>query len=347
MKSFFIIYASIILFAQLSWGGVRLPLLTLRDQGNSLHCWAYSMSHLLESRALIRDSQKILINVEKDIMYWVDYDRMWFIYETKGDVYLNVDEGAWQIEYWESLLKHGKFISSVEVAEPSLLYNYPDAFKGGLPFMEEPRPTPDPTLMSFVEAKDYLRTLENDDVARAFIVDFLDRYYGKPVTITEWLDQKNMSISEVSSKILGSDFSDNHEIESVVLIKPTSDGNFGWVKYLYNRYWGYRYDETKILELVETSLDRHWPVTFDNVYHAMTIIGYEKTAEGTFYAIVDSDPAQISWYSEKDLRKQLNLVTFFKSTIADKLPPRSNRNMFVKKSGKELDRYDHVEIPPR
>ena len=89
----------------------------------------------------------------------------------------------------------------------------------------------------------------------------------------------------------------------------------------------YRYDEEKILNLIETALTNGWPVTFDNVYHAMTIIGFEKTANGTYYAVADSAPASIKWYPAGTVRYNLNLVTVAKTAIEGLIPPRDESNV--------------------
>src|SRR5688572_13808582 len=79
--------------------GVRLPVPYLRDQADTAHCWSYAMSNLLESRALAREGLAVHVNVEKDVVYWINYERMKYITETRNEFYLGSYEGGWQIEY--------------------------------------------------------------------------------------------------------------------------------------------------------------------------------------------------------------------------------------------------------
>ncbi len=337
---------AILVVSSLGLAETSIPLMTVRDQADTAHCWSYATSHLLEARALERSSEKVLINIEKDVKYWLDYERMKFVFKTKGDFYLGDYEGAWQIEYWESFLKHGKLLKGVETVQPSVTYAYPAEVRTGLPFMNEERPPVDATLMSFSQAKEYLLGETDEAKAEAFIVDYLNRYYGKPVMTTEWKGQQ-ISIAETASKVLGTDFDSHNKVESMVLVKPVTDNQFGWAKFLNERYWGYRLDQAKILSWIELSLDQHWPVTFDNVYHAMTIIGYHEVGAETYYAVADSQPATITWYSSGRMLQNLNLVTFSKEAVASVLPPRTRGNFYVTRRGASLDIYDHVNIPPR
>src|SRR5258708_771675 len=98
---------------------------------------------MLESRALYRDSTDIVINIEKDVKYWVDYERMLYVYRNKHEFYLGEYEGGWQIEYWESFLKHGKSIYQVKPAQPDVWYTPFEDYTQHLEFMAEPRPLPD------------------------------------------------------------------------------------------------------------------------------------------------------------------------------------------------------------
>lgn len=322
-----------------------LPLQTLRDQSSTAHCWAYATSHMLESRALTRESEKILINVEKDVKYWVDFERMLYIFRSKKNFYLGSYEGAWQIEYWESFLKHGKHIMSNEVTTPDIWYQPFKSFTKGLPFMAEPRPQPDPKLMPIDRVPDHLRAMKSETEALAFITDYLNRWYGKPVIETKW-SGASVSIQESASRVLGKDFGADMSVESMLLVKPVSDEKFGWVRYLDERYWGYRYDSSKVLDLIKLSLDRNWPVTFDNVGHAMTIIAYSSQKGQDYFAVADSAPATISWYSATSMFNNLNLVTFYFKAIQDQIPPKSRATAAALPEGVDVDQLDNTQIPP-
>jgi hypothetical protein len=325
-----------------------LPLQTLRDQDSTQHCWAYAMSHLLESRALVRHNHRILINVEKDVKYWVDFERMQYIFRTKKDFPFTKYEGAWQIEYWEALIKHGKHIAEATTSTSDIWYQPMAEFTQHLPFMSEPRPAVDPTLLSPDLAKLHLTKLQSENEAQAFIVDYLNRWYGVPSLRTHW-NGENIAIASSAYYILGADYPKNNKVDSVVLVKPVSDQAFGWVRYLTDRYWGYRYDSQKILNLVRTSLDNGWPVTFDNIYHAMTIVAYVYREENKqfFFAVADSVPGKITWYPDTKLLGDINLVTFFASAIPGELPPLTVDNMSIlRNSATKIDQLDNVEFPP-
>jgi hypothetical protein len=149
--------------------------------------------------------------------------------------------------------------------------------------------------------------------------------------------------------ILGADYNANQTVDALVLVKPTTDGQYGWIKYLDDRYWGYRYDRSQILNLIELSLTNKFPVTFDNVYHAMTIVAFTPAKDGVkYYAVADSIPGKITWYSQDKMLGQLNLVTFFKSAIPNSLPPRNSNHMLnmLIPMNKTIDQVDNVAFPP-
>jgi len=343
----------IFLYSATSFAGIRLPLNTLRDQGGTAHCWAYAMSHLLESRALSRDSTEAMIDIEQDTKYWVDYERMMFIFNSKKDFFLGTYEGGWQIEFFETLLKHGKAIrlsNNTHKTEP--FYPLLETFNGLIPFLPVERPLPDQTLISFTEASNILKnTIKTQEDAVSFSLDFLDRYYGKAKTTTQWFgnDIENTLIAE---KLLGSDYSENSKTSAFILVKPIPEngqqGEEGWVQYLSERYLGYRLHRTKILKLIETSLDNKWPVSFDNVYHAMTIVGYETKDQDTYYAVSDSSPAQIRWLNSKDMLDQLNLVSVAAVAVSGLLPKfEPEMAPYIRLQGNQnIDIIDNVVFPP-
>ncbi len=348
VQKLLLIFVLQILVSSFAFSGIRLPIHSLRDQSSTAHCWAYASSHLLETRTLDRESMDVIINIEKDVKYWVDYERMLYNFQTKKDFYMGSYEGGWQIEYWESFLKHGKSIYQVKINPPQILYPLFDLYSKNLGFIDSPRPTPDPTLISLEAVAEKLKgnDFKSESEVISFARDYLDRLYGKNSETTDWFDHE-IKTEETSKYILGKDYGANHETDSLVLVKPVTDGKFGWVRYLQDRYWGYRYDQTKILKLIEYSLDQHWPVTFDNVYHAMTLIGYEKKGGDIYYAVVDSAPGSIYWKASKDMLTQLNLVTFFKEAIQGQIPPRAGESVLRFPLGFMLDHYDHVDFPPR
>lgn len=348
-----LLIAAILLTQSLALAGVRLPIHNLRDQGDTAHCWAYAMGHALESRSLFRGEADVLMNTEKDVKYWVDYERMMYIYRTKKPFYIGEYEGGWQIEYWETLLKHGKPVLRTLNRPAEVRYEPFTRYDRGLPFTLVPRTGPGGR--SFYEASEKLAgtTFKNDAEAISYVIEFLNDYYGKPELTTRWFDQE-IPMKESARRLLGSDYASHSTVDAMILVKPVDDGEHGWVRYLEERYMGYRYDQSKVLDLVKTSLNRGWPVTFDNVYHAMTIIGYDTDASGVdFYAIADSDPVHIRWVDAEEMLMNLNLVTFFREGIAGEIPsamPASSRGGLgarFKSRGINIDRHDNVTIPPR
>lgn len=345
----YVLIVSSVLLTQTTHAAVQLPLTTVRDQSDTAHCWAYSASHFLESRSLVRDSQEVLINVEKDVKYWVDYERMMYNFRYKQDFYLGSYEGGWQIEFLETLFKHGKNLIRNQGVTPSITYKPLEDFFAGLPFMEEPRPVPNYTMIPLEQVTQKMHGFTDETQAHEFAIDYLNRLYGAPSTTTVW-DGQEIDLKESSQFILGSDFQKKNSVEAFVLVKPVYDGGYGWIKYLNDRYWGYRYDQNKILELVELSLTNQWPVTFDNVYHAMTIIGFTQAQDGQkFYAVADSAGGKITWYDESRMIADLNLVTFAKEAIQGALPERAQRTLLRMSlpQGKTIDQVDNVTFPPR
>jgi hypothetical protein len=271
-----ILFKSCVLSSLVTFIAVRLPLHSLRSQESTSHCWAYASSHMLESRALVRDSIDVVIDVERDVKYWVDYERMMAIYRLKHSVYLEQYEGGWQIEYWNAFLKHGKSIHQAKDGAPTITYPVLQDFTDHLPFMEAPQPKPDPTLISLSEVKEKLmHEIKTEDEARAFALDYLDRWRGKPNDKTSWMNEE-VNVEAVPERVMGGDFAAVHSVDDLILISPVSDGDYKWVKFLDDRFLGYRYPKDKVLALIQTSLDANWPVTFDNVGHAMTIIGFHS-----------------------------------------------------------------------
>jgi hypothetical protein len=347
LKNYFV--AAALIVSSFAQAQISLPLHTLRDQGTTDHCWAYSMSHILESRALSRDSQQIHINTEKDVKYWVDYERMMYIFRTKNKFYLGDYEGGWQIEFFESLIKHGKNIYNNAIVTPQIVYQPFAEYFSNMRFFPEPRPRPDKTLPSWESAASSMKRFTNEKEAHNYAINYLNRMYGPAQTTTLWNGQ-NVSISKSAQLILGDDYANNNSAEAVVLVKPIFDNQIGWAKYLDNRYWGYRYNIYKVLSLVELSLDNKFPVAYDNEFHAKTILAYAVKPDGTrAYAIADSIPGKITWLDANWLLNELNLVTFFKQALGDTLPPRTQENLLQLRlpMGTTLDQFDHVSFPPR
>ncbi len=339
-----------LLFSAATFAEVLLPIHNLRDQGPTDHCWAYSMSNILETRAQVRNSTQILINVEQDIKYWVDYERMMYIYRTKRNFFLGDYEGGWQIEFFETLLKHGKHLFNNSVQKTLIQYQPFQNYISSLKMSPLPRPRPDPTLESWYVIPDIMKTrFKTAQEAHEFTIQFLNRKYGKPQGNTRW-SEKIIPVNITAKQILGADYVVNRSVDSIVLVKPTYDGQNGWTKYLENRYWGYRYDKNQVLKLVDQSLDNKWPVGFDNVSHAMTIQAYVLDPQGTkHYAVADSIGGKIVWYSGDELLKELNLMTFFRVAIPKALPAKTERYMLQLRlpMNKTLDQFDQVTRPPR
>ncbi len=350
LRAFVGVYFSLGILGSL-WGGVRLPLKTLRDQGTTAHCWAYSMSHLLESRALSRENLDVMIEVERDVKFWVDFERMHYIHQSKKDFFLDDYEGGWQIEFFETLIKHGKSLArSAASATSDIVYPLFQNFNIHLPFENISRVAADASL-SFPRAKERLLSNEFSDFASAdiFIRDFLTAKYGEAQVRTTFLSEE-IAIKESASKILGSDFSQESTVNDFVLVKPVSDANVGWVKYLESRYWGYRMDRRQLPLMVRRSLDGNWPVTFDNVGHAMTVVGYGRPSENPDsayeYAVADSIPGKITWYTEAQLLNNFNLVTFRATAVSADIPARGPHTLALFPPDFNIDAHDKTQIPP-
>lgn len=339
-----IVAAGLFLFAFTAHAAARLPLLSLRDQATTTHCWAYASSHFLESRALLRDNQSVVIDVERDTKYWVDYERLWSIYKTKNaDIYFGSYEGGWQIEFWDSLLKHGKSVYKTETKAAEVVYREFDPFREHLDFIPGQVYPASTGLPSFEVARAHVANDIRDDVeARSYIVDFLDRYYGKPTATTQWFG-KEIATEELAENLLQGDFAAHNTTDDLYLVKPVTDGNYGWVKYLGERFWGYRLDQGRVLALVKHSLDQGFPVTFDNVSHAMTIIAHDEKGGQTMFAVADSGGGMITWYDSAAMLSNLNLLTVFKAAVQDQLPARPVTWM---SKGIRYDERDNLLMPP-
>lgn len=335
---------SLFLSLQVKAEGIRLPLHSLRDQSHTSHCWAYAMSHMLESRALYRGGVDAVIDIERDAKYWVDYERLMAIYKSKNDeIYFGDNEGGWQIEYWNAFLKHGKAFHKVSSNLAQILYPVFTPFNQHLDFMPGPTNPHDATLPTFAAAKKHVMSnLQSTAEVEKYAFDFLERYYGAPAEETNWMGE-TVSLNETAEKLMDDDFADHNTVEDLVLVKPVTDGDYKWVKYLGERFWGYRYDKEKVLQLVQHSLDNGWPVTFDNVYHAMTILGYDEKDGMDFYAVADSGGGSITWYESSRMLSNLNLVSFFKGSIAGELPAKPKK---AQNNGINYDKKDGTTIPP-
>lgn len=354
LQSFFK-FIGIFLFLNSLSAEISLPLHTVRDQSSTRHCWSYAMSHLLETRSLYAHKVEATINIEQDVVYWVNLERLMSIFDQKKDmIQWNplYDEGGWQIEYWNSFLKYGKLITASKAdVIPQVVYSPFFTYYSDNPFVTIERPSPVADLLSFEELKEKLigNEFPTREEAFAYVRTWLDGQYGKPFLTTQWMGEE-IATQEVPKKILASDFEVMKNTESMVLIKPVSDLGQGWVKYLGERYWGYRYEQGKIFGLIQQVLDKGWPVTYDNVYHAITIIAYKKNEETgkTHYAIADSAPASIYWQDEERLLGDLNLVTVPLHTVSDLLPAREGARLLLPLPRAESwDEVDNVIVPPR
>jgi hypothetical protein len=351
MRYFF----AFLFFSAEAMAGVQLPLHSLRDQATTRHCWSYAMANFLESRSLTSHATEATIDIEQDVKYWVDYERMMYIFNSKHEFYLGEDEGGWQIEFFEAFVKHGRSIYQAKETTPEILYPLFKPYTKHMKHMPVDRPPPDPTLMPYFQVPDHLmKNIKSEAEAKAFAIDYLNRYYGKSLETTKWLKDE-VQLSEIPKLLMGPDHKVNGNRDALILIKPTEDKVYGWAKYIDDRYWGYRYDASQILTLIESSLNNGWPVTFDNTYHAMTIIGYETNTNGdTYYAVADSVPGKITWYASANLKAELNLVSVAAESVKGLLPPRARENLLnlallqSRHHGTKdmsLDEIDHTDKP--
>ena len=326
--------------------GVLLPLQTLRNQASTAHCWAYASGHMLESRAQAREMVDFMFTTEQDTKYWVDFERLMYIWRTKKDFYFDFSyEGGWQIEFMNSLLKYGKVIKRSQTGNAQVWYNSFSDYTTALPFEVIARPTPDRSLpeTSEIAAKMRGNTLVTEADAMAYANDILTRQYGRPMSQTKWFGQ-TVDLKETTELVFGSD--NVTSLNAFVLVKPTNDGNYGWSAMISERFFGFRMETSKVLSMIKKSLDKQWPVTFDNVYHAMTIIGYDTKDGVDYFAVADSVPGKITWYSASRMPNDLNLVTFYRAAIAEDLPAQTKGNTVTWPKNFNSDKYDYIDIPP-
>lgn len=342
MKYIFTILV-LLLISVTSSAAVLLPLQTLRDQANTAHCWAYASGHLLESRAQVRESIDFMFETERDVKYWVDFERMLAIYRLKTDVYLDFSyEGAWQIEFLQSLAKHGKHILRSQTGNQAVWYQSRVDYTTGLPYLPVTRNTGGQSYDAETVRVKLLSGGLTEAQALAYIKEVLNNQYGAPTDTTTWFGHPT-ALTDTARLALGSDFVAEDTL-GFVLVRPVDASDVGWGKLLAERFWGYNYDISKILDLVKLSLKNGWPVTYDNVGHAMTIIGYDNNDGVDYFAIADSAPARIKWFNANRMRDDLNLLTFYRASIPDQLPPRTKK--FMAKQRKALERR-HKTPPGR
>jgi len=173
-------------FCPLSLADIILPLNTLKSQGNTQHCWAYSTSFLLESRSLIRNRLEFTFDLERDVKYWVDYERFMYNFSHKKKFFLGEHEGGWQIEFWESLLKHGKPILYSKRTSSVSLSNFPDSQIYQLDFFDVKR-VPEGTDLTFSEVNGLITQVHSRMKAHKIVISFLNGIYGRPLKSTKWM----------------------------------------------------------------------------------------------------------------------------------------------------------------
>ena len=79
----------------------------------------------------------------------------------------------------------------------------------------------------------------------------------------------------------------------------------------------------------------------------MTIVGFDTDSTGTRYAVADSVPGKITWYTAENLLPNLNLLSIFAEAIPGVLPLRGRTSILRTAPGVNVDSRDNVDFPPR
>jgi hypothetical protein len=313
IKRTFIITLSALLISFNAFAGILLPLPQVRDQGDTTHCWAYAMTHAIEARTLARDSNEVVIHIEKDLIYWAAYERLMEVFNSKQDYPWDpfLEMGR-MFEFWKAFQRHGKQIVKVAQGSNVAIYSYPNDFKGTLGFIAGQ--TQDNSTNTTVLIKK-LKATTDVNVAKALIEEALNQHFGKPDTSdTPWLNGR-IGFVDVPKYVMGSDLP-AATIQDWIVVEPSYSSNVGqWEKM--GGTWVYHYPRAKLMDLIRASLDQKWPVTHANWGHARTIIGYQDRS----FAVADSIGQKITWFTEDALLRDTASIELLRSVVGNLIPP--------------------------
>lgn len=302
-----------------------LPLDALRSQGDTNHCWAYSTNHVIASRAQFSDGAAISLDMERDLMYWVYYNRFMARYR-KGsplqdfkDRELLVESG-FPAEFWTKFLIHGQPIYWIKEGNESSNISYPDKPKAHLPHVAaKMKKTKSINITKLVTQ---LSSAKNEAEASELIKEALDKSkYALSTTQTYWYSTP-IDVSETAKYVLHNDYSNilNDELLWVFATDEVSlqhtyetyyDGQFR------NYYVNFDEIKTMIKNLIDQGFAFNITIkTGGWQNHIMTGIGYD----GDRVLIADSIAPHYYWTEFSNV----DSITAFRSTIGSQIP-RSSR----------------------
>ncbi len=338
-------------FSFSAYADVLLPLSTLRVQG-VFHCWAYVVAYTLESRALSRDGIEIFIDVEKDLDYWVNYQRLKDVYfqkrrySDKKDEHGNIVGIGSRLgvgfDFWQHAYQQGLFIYQSRLgANRQPLYSTTEGFQSSVthlysyPFEDTHWLDTDFLALASVESKLLDKDLRWSE-AENLIHEGLRAHFKydkipSAVSDTTWLEA-TVSTKESLDKVLGADRMNIRFYDWISIVPFEREKK--WTRDRLSGAWSYGLKREEYPSLIRESLDQGWPigVTFADLAHITPVVGYasETKQDGRTkykYAVVHGmgSPADVSWETEEFLLKDLTSLEGLYPALERRISPYPGR----------------------
>ncbi len=279
---------------------IVLPLDGMRSQGKTGHCWAYSMGHVLSARMQFKNSVVAPLDIERDLYYWVYYERFMERYKKGSELeeFTDIDildDGGFPAEFWSKFLAHGHSIYSTEQALLSPTVSYPNLPQTRYPYIAAQK-----NPGSAINAKKLLLSLSqavNENEASRLILAELDRsFHSLTTTHTNWFG-KTIPLSQTPRVLLGNDYPKLSNDELIWIFKTKDTTLLHKLETYYDGKYKSSYETSSELEiLAKKSLDLGlpFPITITRQgydEHVMTAIGYN----GSWFLIADSLNPHYYW----------------------------------------------------
>jgi hypothetical protein len=276
-------------FSTLAHADNLLPLTSFRSQEYTTHCWAYAGAHLLEARAESKSAISTTLDVERDLMYWVLYDRFFQTYKGGQPLEQDLDgnniltEYGYENEFFRAFLEHGHPIHSAKKTSFVPSYGIPGPLLPFGPFISFSKPNA--PRLNAVTLLAQLKKAMTDQEADVMIRGALDAsQYRRTADRTDWFGNE-ITVQESSARVMNEDLAPLLSDSLVTVVLPDdAHPAQSWGTYYNGKYSAYYATRDEMTALADASLEQGWPVMQLNTTHVWTVIG----KKGDTYARADS-----------------------------------------------------------
>jgi hypothetical protein len=302
---------------------IILPLDSFRSQGSTDHCWAYSASHFIEALSQSETGVSTTLDTERDLRYWVLYDRFLQRYKTgheMEDTFADdelTNESGFPEEFFTAFLEHGKPVISTGTASRKAAYAFPDTPSGNQGFFWAPRGNgPDLDAEKLLKA---LKGASDSSQASELIRSALDAssdalsagstalWQGQPVA---YVDLPRQMLPGHLNQL------QDDPLVQVETVTEDAENLHHWESFLGGKYLSYYATLDEMEKIARFSLEHGFPLMEFNEDHVWVITGVHENA----FIRADSIQDSIYWSTASIGGQRTGGVVALKSIVTGVIP---------------------------